>query len=48
MLTLDAADDEIESDDGDEQLFIDLASERHGGLNGKVGTDMKNILGYLN
>ena len=46
MLTLDAENDAIESDDGEEQMFIDL-SER-GGLNGKVGTDMKNILGYLN
>ena len=48
MLTLDAVDDEIESDGGDDQLFIDLSSDRHGGLNGKQSTDMKNILGYLN
>ena len=45
-MTLDAVDDEIDSDGANEQLFIDLSSERTG-VNQK-NTDMKNILGYLN
>ena len=46
---MEANDDEIESENDDEQLFIDLSSERQGNnLPGKAGTDMKNILGYLN
>ena len=47
VLTIDAADDEIDSDGADEQLFIDLSSDRQG-MSGKQSTDMKNILGYLN
>ena len=46
MLTLEAVDDDIESD-GEDQMFIDLISERQGPA-GKQNTDMKNILGYLN
>ena len=42
VLTLDHIDDQ----DSDDQLFIDLSSERTGV--GKQVTDMKNILGYLN
>ena len=45
MLKLDEVIDEIDSEE-DDQLFIDLASERTG--MGKQNTDMKNILGYLN
>ena len=47
VLTIDAADDEIDSDGADEQMFIDLSSDRQG-MSGKQSTDMKNILGYLN
>ena len=43
-------DDEIDSMDEDDQLFIDFSQERQGAgaLPGKGNTDMKNILGYLN
>ena len=41
VLTLDHIDDQ----DSDDQLYIDLSSERNGV---KQVTDMKNILGYLN
>ena len=47
VLTLDAVDDEIQSQDDDDQLFIDLGSDRQNVQN-KQSTDMKNILGYLN
>ena len=45
MLKLDAVIKELDSEE-DDQLFIDLSSERTG--MGKQNTDMKNILGYLN
>jgi len=47
VLTLDAVDDDLESD---EELFIDLSTERQGinPTGQKNNTDMKNILGYLN
>ena len=45
MLKLDEVIDEIDSEE-DDQLFIDLSSERTG--MGKQNTDIKNILGYLN
>jgi len=45
VLTLDVVDDELESDE--EQMLIDLSSDRQVAA-GKGGTDMKNILGYLN
>ena len=48
MLTIDPAEDEIQSQDDDDQLFIDLGSDRQNNLTGKQSTDMKNILGYLN
>ena len=48
MLTIDPVEDEIQSQDDDDQLFIDLGSDRQNNLTGKQSTDMKNILGYLN
>lgn len=45
VLKLDAVIKELDSEE-DDQLFIDLSSERTG--MGKQNTDMKNILGYLN
>ena len=42
-------DDELDSMDDDDQLFIDFTQDRQGGaLPNKGNTDMKNILGYLN
>ena len=41
-------DDELDSMDEDDQLFIDFSQERQGTLPAKGNTDMKNILGYLN
>ena len=38
--------DNVEDQDSDDQLLIDLSSDRTGA--GKQVTDMKNILGYLN
>ena len=38
--------DNVEDQDSDDQLLIDLSSDRTGV--GKQVTDMKNILGYLN
>ena len=35
VLTLDPAEDELESELEDEQLFIDLSNDPNGGLNGK-------------
>lgn len=45
VLTLDNADDELGSEAEEEQLLIDLGSDRTGVTK---NTDMKNILGYLN
>ena len=45
VLTLDNADDELDSEAEEEQLLIDLGSDRTGVTK---NTDMKNILGYLN
>lgn len=45
VLTLDAVDDELDSEAEEEQLLIDLGSDRAGMAK---NTDMKNILGYLN
>lgn len=45
MLTLDAAEDELDSEAEEDQMLIDFGSDRNALAK---NTDMKNILGYLN
>ena len=44
-MTLDPA---LDDDSDNDQMLIDLSSDRAGNNNKSVVTDMKNILGYLN